>query len=274
MMEGNMHSRSALTKLKAILIIDVLIVSAAAGVYFYLQAQGLIVGPLKPAEFTVTDLTINPVEAEIFEPVLVTVNVTNIGDEQGEYVANLTINNVLEENQTILIPGRNSTLAEFTVLKETEGTYTVEIGGLSGSLTFKTPPPNSNKIGLSNLVINPREAWPNETITATVAATNVGEETSRLLVTLMVDNLMVERKMIELAASETTTVEFKFNFTREGTTSLKVNSLSGTFVIVPIGYHTFTIVRSGGGSKPLTFTLNGEVHDTPFIKVLPEGPFW
>lgn len=65
-----MLSRSAITKLKAILAIDLLIVTAAAGVYFYLQAEGLIVGPLKPAEFTVTDLKINPVEAEVFEPVL------------------------------------------------------------------------------------------------------------------------------------------------------------------------------------------------------------
>jgi hypothetical protein len=268
-----MLSRSATTKLKAILIIDVLIVAATAGVYFYLQAQGLIVGPPKPAEFKVTDLTINPLEAEVFEPVLVTVNVTNIGDEQGEYVANLTINNVLEENQTILIPGRNSTIVEFTVLKETEGTYTVEIGGLSGSLTFKTPPPTSSKIGLSNLVVNPYESWPNETITATVTATNIGEEPDSLSLKFMVDDSMVERKIIELAAKETTTVEFTFNETTEGKHTIKVNSLSGVFTVVPAGYHELRIGRSGGGSKPLTFTLNGVTHDTPYVELLPVGTY-
>ena len=268
-----MHTRSALIKLKAILIIDVLIVAAAAGVYFYLQAQGLIVGPSKPAEFTVTDLTINPLEAEVFEPVLVAVNVTNIGDEQGEYVANLTINNVLEQNQTILVPGRNSTLAEFTVLKEAEGTYTVEIGGLSGLITLKVPPPSSSKIGLSNLAVNPYEAWPNETITAKVTATNVGEELDSLSVRLMIDDSMVERKVIELAAKETTTVEFTFNATTEGKHTIKVNSLSGTFTIVPTGYHTLTIARSGGGSIPLTFTLNGVALDTTYIEVLPLGEY-
>jgi hypothetical protein len=268
-----MNSRSALTKLKAILIIDVLIVAAAAGVYFYLQAQGLIVGPPKPAEFTVTDLKINPIEAEVFEPVLVTVNVTNIGDEQGEYVANLTINNVLEENQTILIPGRNSTIVEFTVLKETEGTYTVEIGGLTGTLTCKIPPPSASKIGLSKLIVNPYEAWPNETITATVTATNVGEEPDSLSVRFMVDDSMVERKTIELAAKETTTVEFTFNETTEGKHTIKVNSLSGTFTVVPTGYHTLTISRSGGGSTPLTFTLDGVTHDTTYIELLPIGEY-
>ena len=98
-----MNSRSALTKLKAILIIDILIVAAAAGVYLYLQAQGLIVaGPTK-AEFSAIDLTINPLEAEVFEPVMVTVNLTNVGGEQGEYIANLTVNGLLEENKTVLL---------------------------------------------------------------------------------------------------------------------------------------------------------------------------
>jgi hypothetical protein len=268
-----MQSRSALTKLKAILVIDVLIVAAAAGVYFYLQAQGIIVGPLKQAEFIVTDLTINPLEPEIFEPVLVTVNVTNIGDEQGEYVANLTINNVLEQNQTILVLGRNSTIAEFTILKETEGTYTVEIGGLSSSITFKVPPPSSSKIGLSNLGVNPYEAWSNETITATVTATNVGEEPDSLSVRLMVDDSLVDYKRLELAAKETTTVEFTFNATTEGKHTIKVNSLSGAFTVVPEGYHTLTIARSGGGSIPLTFTLNGVTHDTTYVEVLPVGEY-
>ena len=50
-----MLSRSAVVKLKAILIIDLIIVGAAAGVYFYLQDQGLVTGASKPATFTLTD---------------------------------------------------------------------------------------------------------------------------------------------------------------------------------------------------------------------------
>ncbi len=268
-----MLSRSAITKLKTILIIDLLIVAIAAGVYFYLQAEGLIVGPLKPAEFTVTDLKITPSEAEIFEPVLVTVNVTNIGDEKGEYVANLTINNVIEENQTVTVLGRNFTIVEFTVLKETEGNYTVEIGGLSSSLTVKIPPPTASKIGLSKLTVKPYEAWPNETITAMVIATNIGEEPDSLAVRLLVDGSLLERRIIELAAKETTTVEFTFNETTEGKHTIQVNSLSGTFTVVPTGYHTLMVGRSGGGSKTLEFTLNGVPHETTYVELLPVGEY-
>jgi hypothetical protein len=269
----DMKSRSALTKLKAILIIDVLVVAAAAGVYFYLQAEGLLVVGPKPAEFTVTDLTISPLEAEIFEPVLVTVNVTNIGDEQGEYVANLTINGMLEENQTVLVLGQNYTIVEFTLLKETEGTYTVEIAGLTGTVTFKVPPPTASKIGLTQLVVNPYEAWSDETVTATVTATNQGSEPDKLLVKLMVDDLLVDRKVIELDAKESTTLEFVFNATTEGKHTVKVNALSGSFMIVPTGYHTLRITYSGGGSDLVPFTLNGESENMPYTALLPVGKY-
>ena len=268
-----MRSRSALTKLKAILLIDVLIVAVAAGVYFYLNAEGLIVAGPKQAEFTVSDLKINPTKAEVFEPILISLNVSNIGDEQGAYVANLTINNVLEQNQTIQVPGRNFTIAEFTVLKDTPGNYTVELGGLTSSFTLTPISATSSKIGLSALSIKPYEAWPNQTITAKVTATNVGEETDSLNVRLIVDDSLVDFKQIELAAEETTTLEFTFNATTEGRHTVKVNALSGTYTVVPEGYHTLTITRSGGGSIPLTFTLDGVTHDSPYVKLVPVGTY-
>jgi hypothetical protein len=268
-----MQSRSALAKLKAVLLIDVLIVAAAAGVYFYLQAQGMIVGPTKQAEFVVTDLKITPSEAEIFEPVVISVNVTNIGDEQGEYVANLTINNALEQDQTVVVPGHNFTIAEFTVIKEVEGTFNVELGGLTGSLTTKTPPPTASKIGLSKLSVSPYEAWPNETLTASVTATNFGEESDSLALRFMVDDLFVERRTVELDAKETTIVEFAFNETVEGKHNVKVNTLSAGFWVVPIGYHTLSVGRSGGGSTQVPFTLNGVTHLTGYTELLPVGEY-
>ena len=268
-----MQSRSALTKLKAILIIDVLIVAAAAGVYFYLQAEGLIVVGPRQAEFTVTDLTINPLEPEIFEPVLVTVNVTNIGGEEGDYMANLTINDVLEENQTVPLLAGESAILEFTIFKQDEGNYTVEVGSLSSSVTFIALPPTASKISLSDLSVKPYEAWPNETITATVTATNQGSEPDNLLVRFMVDDSLVDYKRIELAAEETTTLEFAFNETTEGKHTVKVNALPRTFIVVPEGYHTLMVTRSGGGSTRVPFTLDGVPYETGYNELLPVGEY-
>jgi len=268
-----MVSRSAIAKVEALFIIDVIIVAVAAGIYLHFQNQGLIAAAPKPAEFTVTDLTINPLEAEIFEPILITVNVTNIGDEQGSYMANLTINNVLEENQTILLLGGNSTIVEFTVIEEVEGTYTVEIDGLSGSFKIKPAPPETSKIILSNLRIDPYEAWVDEPISVTVTAQNPTADTYSLTVKVTIDDVLVETKRVELIGGETATIEFTVNATTEGRHSVKVNTLSGSLIIVPTGYHTLMVNRSGGGSTPLPFTLNGESHNAPYTEILPVGTY-
>ena len=39
------------------------------------------------------------------------------------------------------------------------------------------------------------------------------------------------------------------------------------------GYHTLEVSRTGGGSIPLTFTLNGVSHNTPYIATLPDGTY-
>jgi hypothetical protein len=268
-----MLSRSAITKLKAILVIDLIIVAAAAGIYLYFQEQGLIVGAPKPAEFTVTDLTINPLEAEAGEPILISVNATNIGDIEGVYSANLTINNMLRETQEILLVGKESKILEFTVLENEEGNYSVEIGGLTGTFRIRPAPPETSKIVLSNLQIKPYESWVNETITATLDATNPSEETEIMTLKLKIDDIVVETKKLELAAAESTTVGFTFNATAEGKFTVKIATLSGTFTVVKTGYHTLMINRSGGGSTPLTFTLNGVTHNSPYIELSPVGEY-
>jgi CARDB len=269
-----MLSHSAVGKLKAILVIDIIVVAVAAGTYIYLQNEGLIATALKPAEFTVTDLTINPFEAEEGEPTSFSINVTNIGDLEGEYIANLTINNALVANQSIILPGNNnSTIVEFSYLAETVGNYTVELGGLTGSFRVKEAPPSASSIRLSNMLVNPYEGWVDQPINVTVVATNQGSETDTLSVRLYVDDALVENRKIELGAGETSKVEFTFNVTTEGKHTFKVNSLTGSFVIVPTGYHTLMVNRSGGGSTALPFTLNGETHNTAYSALLPVGQY-
>ena len=268
-----MLSRLAITKMKAVLIIDLIIVAVAAGTYLYLQNQGLIVAAPKPAEFTVTDLTIEPIEAEVGEPVFISVNVTNVGDEEGVYSANLTINDVLRENQTILLLGGESAIAEFVVIENAEGDYVVEINGLSGAFKIKPAPPETSKIVLSNLKITPYEVWVDEPVSVAVTAQNPTVDADSLTVRVMVDDVLVEVRRVEFSGGETATVEFAVNATTEGRHTVKVNALSGTFVVVPTGYHTLMVNRSGAGFTPMPFTLNGVSHNAPYNELLPVGTY-
>ena len=269
-----MLSRSAITKLKAVLIIDLVLVAAAAGTYLYLTNQGIISTAAKPAEFKVTDLTITPSETEEAEPVVISANITNIGNLEGTYDANLTINNVLTQNQTVVVPGNStSVIVEFTVIEEKVGNYTVGLGGLTGSFRIKEAPPTASNIHLSNPLVNPYENWANETTFFAVTADNPSSEADKLTIKFTVDGSLVEIRKIEMAAGATTTLEFNYTATTEGKHTYQINSITGTFTIVRTGYHTLTINRSGGGSTPLTFTLDGVSHNTPYTELLPVGRY-
>ncbi|MGB9959946.1 MAG: CARDB domain-containing protein [Candidatus Bathyarchaeales archaeon] len=264
-----MVTRQLRTKLKIIFIIDLIVVAVAAASYFYLQAQGLLRIAPKPAEFTVTDLTINPLEADVGEPITISVNITNIGELEGTYALNLTINDVLQENRTIILLGGASTIEEFTVVQNTAGEYTVKINGLTGSFKIKVAPPEVSNISLSDLIIKPLEAWPGDPISIKATAKNKGDAPDSLKVKLMVDDQFVEAKTISLDPGQTSTVEFTFNTTTEGKHTVKLNTLTSGFTVVPYGMHTLII-----SSYPIfgiPFTLNGISHTTPYSELLPVG---
>jgi len=267
-----MHSRQGLSKLKAILLIDIIIVAVAAGTYVYFQSQGGFLP--KPASFVISDLTINPAEADLGEPITIGLNITNIGETEGAYVANLTVNNQFRENQTVAVLASESKRIEFTVTETAEGNYTVRIGELQGRYQIKAALPEDSSIVLSSLTINPREAWVGNPINVTVVASNNGAEADTLSVKLYIDDKFSEAKIIALDSGASTPVEFTFNLTVEGSHKVKVNTLFGTLKIVPVGTHTLTVYITPTPDEGYAeFTLNGEKQRTPYIVALPEGEY-
>ena len=267
-----MLSRSGLVRLKAILIIDLIIVGAAAGAYFYLLNDGTITGAAKPATFTLSDLTINPLEVYIGESIQISVNVTNIGDVEGNTTVNLEINDAIKDSTNITLQGlKSSEIVEFSYIELNEGNFTVKIGDLLGYFIIKEPPPDTSKIVLSSFKATPYESWPNDSVNITATAQNPFGETDRLFIRVTLDDVLVNSTQIELDAGASQTLLFTVNATTEGKHTVKINKLSGSFMVVPEGYHTLTIGRSGGGSKSVPFTLDGEEHETPYQALLPVG---
>ncbi len=269
-----MPSRLTATKLKAFLIIDLIFSGAVVSAYLYLQNQGLIVVGLKPATFTFSNLTINPYEAYPGETILISLNTTNVGDIEGNQTLDLEINSVIKDTKNITLAGGASEIIEFSYIETVEGNYSVKIGELVGAFIIKPAPPETSKIILSNLKVDPYEVWADQPITLTATAQNPTTETDRLTVKIIVDDIVVEYKFIELEAGTTQTVEFTINASSsEGRHTVKLNTLSGSYMVVKTGYHTLTVARSGGGSTPLTFTLNGKELQTTYTELLPVGEY-
>ena len=98
--------------------------------------------PPAPAAFELSNLSITPSFSKIWElltfvvktgeQVTITVDVTNYGGQEGNYDALLKINGVTQGNQEITFSGGQRQKIVFIVTESKPGSYTVEIGNLSG----------------------------------------------------------------------------------------------------------------------------------------------
>jgi hypothetical protein len=269
-----MVSRSAISKLKAFLIIDLIIVCATVGAYVYLQNEGVIPRSSKPAVFVFSDLKISPLETYAGQQIQISVTVTNTGGVEGSTTVELEVNGEVKDAIEITLAGlKTSEVVEFVFFEMKVGEYTIQIGDLKTTLKLSEAPPGLNTIVLSSLRVTPNEVWPNEPTIISVNATNTSAETASTAIVCTVDNVVVETKHVEVAAGATVKVEFSASAAAEGRHPIRVNALSSSFTVVPDGYHTIIIDRTGGGSVALPFTLNGEKLSTRYSALLPVGQY-
>ncbi len=94
----------------------------------------LILCSCKNAEFEVSNLVIEPAEALTGETVTVTVDVANTGGAEGTYYVLLLVNGINEASQGITLAPETVETVRFSLVKDSPGTYTIEIAELKGTL--------------------------------------------------------------------------------------------------------------------------------------------
>jgi transcriptional regulator with XRE-family HTH domain len=99
-----------------------------------------VIENIRPAAFTTSDLTISPQEVEIGEVASIAVTVTNTGDLAGIYNLFLKVNGTDTDRVLVSLQGQQSVEATFNLSRDTAGTYTISIDGLSGTLIVKALP--------------------------------------------------------------------------------------------------------------------------------------
>ena len=80
-------------------------------------------------------LSVNPQQTTANQPVTITTNVVNTGDEAGNYNVVLKINGQVEQTRMVGVGPQGTQPVKFTVVKSQPGTYTVDIAGQKGSFT-------------------------------------------------------------------------------------------------------------------------------------------
>ncbi len=237
--------------------------------------------PPAPAEFQVSNLEVNPTTALANEAVEISVTVMNIGEESGSHSLNLIINGVIRDTQNVELSGGATIVVEFQVTEANEGTYNVEVDGLSSSFTVAGTA--SSNIILNRLIVSPYEIWGGETVTIKALTQNLGDQPGTLHAQLKIKDEVQETRAVTFAAGESKQIEFTTTAEYTGTGealdgySVKMinvgnqsNVLSGYFVVAPDGYHTLIVTASYQGMK---FTLDGVEYGAPFIELLPVGTY-
>ncbi len=92
---------------------------------------------LTPANFTIKSLNISPSEANVGEVVSISALLTNTGDEEGSHSITLAINGTIEETREVTLAGGASETVIFTTVPDAAGTYIINVGSLSESLTVR-----------------------------------------------------------------------------------------------------------------------------------------
>ena len=175
--------------------------------------------------------------------------VTNIGEETGDYTVTLDCEDVpagpyLRVQETVSLEGGEYDRVEFEVSRNIEGTYQVEVDGLTGSFTFETPPRPAEFV-FSDLRIFypgviPPEVERDETVTVTVSidVTNIGEAMGGCTVELKVNGEVVDS--VDIAAFggvppdyDQVTATQLFELTRgEGTYEVEVEGFTESFTVL------------------------------------------
>jgi hypothetical protein len=88
---------------------------------------------MSPPSLSLQYLNVNPQQASAGQPVTITTNVVNTGDEAGNFNVALKINGQVEQTRMISVGPHGTQPVKFTTNKSQLGTYTVDIGEQRGS---------------------------------------------------------------------------------------------------------------------------------------------
>jgi hypothetical protein len=114
----------------------VILAAALTGLPATLRASPTLSTQLKPAQMSLQYLSVNPKQAVANQPVTISTNVVNTGDEAGNLNIALKINGRVEQTRMVSVGPQGTQPVKFTLTRSQSGTYTVDIGDQKGSFTI------------------------------------------------------------------------------------------------------------------------------------------
>ena len=108
---------------------------------------------LKPASFSVSGL--NPPKEPVTagQVAQVSATISNSGELNGNYTASLKINSIEYKTQELSLAPNENKIVTFEVIEQKAGTYTLQIGEATGTLTVQSIPMSTSVIDLKDMPV-------------------------------------------------------------------------------------------------------------------------
>jgi hypothetical protein len=208
----------------------------------------VVVRPPLPAEFIVSNLTItrekfislmSDINLWIFK---ISVDITNVGEQGGTHTVDLRVDDSINEfiaSETVTLEGGESTSITYEV-RRGEGSYTVEVDGLTGDFEVKAPSKPAEFV-ISELealgrqaLIHDDEGRPiveGEYVIFSVLVINIGETEGTYIVEFKVDGETIDTYNWTLAAGRGHGAHAYYEALNAGTYQVSVGNLTETFTV-------------------------------------------
>jgi oligopeptide transport system substrate-binding protein len=185
---------------------------------------------VKPAAFSVTDLTITPASPVLGGEVTAAFKVLNTGEQSGDYSAALKLDGQDVKTTTVKVDGgaTQNVVLPFTV--NAAGDHKVELAGSSAA--FRVLKPADFK-GV-DLSISPNSALPGENVTVTAVVTNQGEVKAIRDIILTLGGKTAGSRSLTLEPGATDKVNFICSADTSGVQNLEVMGLTGSFSVASL----------------------------------------
>jgi oligopeptide transport system substrate-binding protein len=210
--------------------------SASSTGTFKIDLNGLIdnLSVLKPPEFEVTSLDISPAEIVSESSITVNAEVKNIGEIEGIYTAKLNIDGVEISTKDIKVGTESPQKAEFTTKLNSSGNHTIEIGGISKTITALRPA----ELLVNSVKVTPNIVFPGQDANVVALVTNTGEVKGSLPVSITINGLETDSKDVLIEPGKTDNVAFTVSRDTVGDFELGVKERKAILKIIETKSYT------------------------------------
>ncbi|MBN1643880.1 MAG: hypothetical protein JW856_03590 [Dehalococcoidales bacterium] len=107
---------------------------------------------VKPASFTISQLSVTPATVSAGTPVTVSLTVTNSGETAGKYFLLLKVNNTLETTKQLSLNAGESQQVSFEITKKIAGSYEISIGSNTAGFVVESKPLFSSPLFIIGII--------------------------------------------------------------------------------------------------------------------------